>query len=438
MSDDSREDYKKYRWSLRTDDVMKKILDKIKKRYFHSRNSYMHSGDKPKRLIIEKAKWFNNADSPVMLMIDDLANAWYCTNGTKTWDHGGDWGGGLDRSGSVISFLREKLLKDFPEVRVTFFAVAGRISQYTHHQPFTYAEALDANEEAKAFFKKMCDDDRFEIAYHGFDHGTPGTNTEGFVQEWRGFGSVDDACEQISRGKEIFKEVLGEYPKGGKYGGWQYNDLADESIDRSSFSWWCRDWMPRDTLGRVCDGYYEPQFFGHNFVVALPSTIHGFYWSKHQIDKLIEKKQIISIEEHIAPLRPDGRIQTPNVIDDIHELTALFRYLRGKKVWHATGTDIANYFVAFTRSVIYDVTEDSFKIRYSGRAERPPLTLRLDCSGICTPQKPYIHVKLPESAHLTARDYRYDTMRCRHWVNIPVLDGEYTIEATSAPCDCFN
>jgi hypothetical protein len=254
-----------------------KIRDKIKKRYFHFRESYLSSADRPKRLIIEKAKWFNNADSPVMLMIDDLANAWHCSNGTKKWDHGGDWGGGLDRSGSVYSFIREKLLQDFPEVRVTFFAVAGRISQYTYHQPFTYSEALNVNEEAKTFFKKMHDDDRFEIAYHGLNHGTPGVNTEDFVQEWRGFGSVDDACAQISRGRDIFKEVFGEYPKGGKYGGWEYNDLADESVDRISFLWWCRDWMPRDVTGRIHDSYYEPHFFGKTFVVAIPSTVHGFY-----------------------------------------------------------------------------------------------------------------------------------------------------------------
>jgi peptidoglycan/xylan/chitin deacetylase (PgdA/CDA1 family) len=411
---------------------MKKIRDKLKKIYFHSRNAYKHTEGRPKRLIVDKAKWLNNADSPVMLMIDDLANAWHRTDETRTLEGGGDWGGRLDGEGAVISFLREQLLRDFPEVKITFFAVAGKISQYTHHQRFTYSEALNVNEEAKRFFKKVYDDDRFEIAYHGLDHGTPGATSEDFVQEWKGFESIDNAFEQISRGKEIFKEVFGEYPKGGKYGGWQYNDLADDSIDRSSFLWWCRDWTPRDTRNQVSDGYYEPQLFGENLVVALPSTIHGFYWSKKQIAKLLEKKQIISIEEHIAPVRPDGRTQTPNIIDDLHELRALFRHLRGKNVWYATGTEIARYIIGHSQSVIYDSSCSGFKVMYHGRVDLPILTVMIDCSAICSPHKPSIEVVLPDQSHLPHNLITLGGKNYGHMVNLPVMSGQYFVSAVEA------
>ena len=35
----------------------------------------------------------------------------------------------------------------------------------------------------------MAADPRFELAYHGHNHGTPGETTEGFVQEFQGFES---------------------------------------------------------------------------------------------------------------------------------------------------------------------------------------------------------------------------------------------------------
>lgn len=357
---------------------MKSIKNKLKKKYSHLRNLYTKSEEEPYRLVIKKAKWYNNADSPVMLMIDDLANAWHSKSGGAIWDFGGDWGGGLDEKASAISFLRENLLNNNPEVKVTFFTVAGKISQYTHNEPFTFAGPLNFNAESKGFFKDLAGDEKFEIAYHGYDHGTPGNTTEEFVQEWKGFKSVEEAVKQTEKGKEIYKDVFGEYPKGGKYGGWEYNGFADDSIDRTGFIWWCRDWMPRVVNEQVDDSYYEPQFFGKNFVVALPSAIHGFQWSKKQIDLLLSKQQVISIEEHIAPVRPDGGIQTPNIIDDIDELNHLFNYLKGKNIWYATGSEISEYFIGFSFSTIYDIKCDSFKIKYTGKLIEPPLTLLFD------------------------------------------------------------
>ncbi len=185
--------------------------------------------------------------------------------------------------------------------------------------------------------------------------------------------------------------------------------------------------MPRDITGRIADAYYEPHFFGENMVVALPSTLHGFYWDKKQVDRLIEKGQIISIEEHIAPVRPDGMIQTPNIIDDINEIRSLYAYLRGKNVWHATGTEIAGYFISYSQSVIYDIKKNSFRIKYDGRIEKPVLTLIVDALDICTSQKPCIDIILPDGNKLERKCFKYDKRNYRHIVNIPVLNGEYIV-----------
>lgn len=404
--------------------MMRDIKNNIKKNYYLLEEIILRPEQHVNRLIVNKAKWFNDADSPVMLMIDDFTNAWHSKSSRKAWDGGGDWGGGLDKAGSAFSFLERNLLKDFPKVKVTFFTVAGRISQYTFDKPFTFSEALNSDNEAKAFFRRMNEDKRFEIAYHGYNHGNCGEKIEDYIQEWKGYRSVNEACEQIQKGKEIFKDVFGRYPDGGKYGGWEYNEFADESIDRSGFLWWCRDWMPRDFSERISYNYYEPQFFGQNLVVALPSTIHGSLWNKKQIDKLLEKQQIISIEEHIAPVRPDGKIQTPNIIDDINKLRSLFLYIKDKNVWYATGTEIAEYFIAFSFTTIYDINKDSFKIKYTGHVTNPVLTLIIDTN--CISNRGNMRIILPDGNEVDGC-FIHNKIENSFLVTIPIQNGMYHI-----------
>ena len=386
----------------------------------------------PKRLIVEKAEWLHDARSPVVLMVDDLTNAWHNTRGGDTWEHGGDWGGGLDRPGSALRFLEDELLRDYPEARVTFFTVAGPISCYTKHQPFSYAVPLDADEASRRFFSALASDPRFELAYHGHNHGTPGDTTETFLQEWRGFPSHDAAVAQTRQGLETFAKAIGRTPRGGKYGGWDYNEHADGAVDASGFLWWCRDWMPRDLTGRIADAYYQPQFFGRNLVVALPTTVHGHFWDSRQIDLLLEKRQVIGIEEHIAPVRPDGRVQTPNVVDDMPDLRRLYQYLRGKPVWHANGTEIASYVIARERTLVYDVTADGFSLRYDGQVERPLLTLRVNCAAVCSRTQPLADIVAPDGTTLDAAAFRFDTERYRHRVTLPVMQGRYKVRPRSS------
>jgi hypothetical protein len=318
-------------------------------------------------------------------------------------------------------------------VRTTFFVVAGPISAYTQHEPFSFAAPLDATEESRRFFAGLNADRRFELAYHGYNHGTPGKRTEEFVQEWRGFSTPEKAAAQTHLGLEIFQRAVGSIPRGGKYGGWDYNEFADDIVGSVGFSWWCRDWMPRDVTGGVSDDYYDPQTFGREGqVVALPSTVHGHFWDTRQVDLLLVKRQIISIEEHIAAIRPDGRIQTPNIIDDIDELRRLYRLLRSKNVWHANCSDIASYVEARDRSLVYDVTREGFSIRYDGPQERPALTLSIDCSAICTPDKPRIVVSAPDGRALAPNSYRMDVDRFRHLVTIPVMSGRFHVQPTRA------
>jgi hypothetical protein len=382
---------------------------------------------RPTHLVVSKARWQYDAQSPVMLGIDDLTNAWHSVRGGATWDPGGDWGAGGWQPGSALRLLEERLLRDFPEARVTFFTVAGPISPYTHSGPFGYAASLDASETSVQFFRSLAADPRFELGYHGWNHGRPGDRSDEFTQEWQGFASVEDAVVQTRRGLELFERVIGRRPSGGKYGGYAYNRHSEQALAECGFVWWCRDWTPRDTTGRVDDAYYEPAFFGSDLLVALPSTVHGFLWDQRQVDRLLAMRQVISIAEHISPVRPDGRVQTPNMVDDMTELRRLYRYLRDKNVWHATGSEIASYVIARERTIIYDVSAESFSLRYDGQVPRALLTLHLDASAVCSSGAPKVDVFLPDGTRADTSGWRWDCDRHRHVVTVPVINGIYRV-----------
>lgn len=410
------------------------MLNQIKKIYRSFRS------EKPtcNRLAVHKAKWFNNHESPVMLMIDDFSNAWHSQTSAKRPDFGGDWGGMLSSDHSSFNFLKKHLLDKYPEVKTVFFAIMGRIGPFLETAPFTFSEAFDHTVESKAFLKEIQFNCSFEIAYHGWQHGLPGKNKKDFVQEWESFSTVETAIAQNNRGRELYKSILGKYPEGGKYGGWRYNDNADSSISESGFLWWCRDWMPRDTDGSILDEYYELKYFGDSFVVAIPSTIHGHHWRKSQIDILLRKRQVISIEEHIGKLKPGCQDQTPNIFDDIKELNRLFAYLEKKNVWYATGTEIATYFIGYTNSIIYDLKKDSFKIEYDGKVSRPLITLVVDCGCLCNGKEPFIEVTLPNGAILARQQYEYNEKDFLHTIHVPVQTGAYRLCSVSKPPPALN
>lgn len=410
---------------------MPRIERGLRRSWYHVR-SRTGADAAPVRLVVEKAAWLDDARSPVMLMVDDLTNAWHNRSGGDRWEPGGDWGGGFDQPGSVLRLLEDGLLSSFPEARVTFFTVAGPISPYTPHQPFSRAAALDADAASRRFFGSLAADPRFELAYHGYNHGTPGERTDRFIQEWQGFASREAAIFQTKKALHIFSRATGAVPRGGKYGGWDYNCFADGVVDDCGFLWWCRDWMPRDVSGRIRDDYYEPQFFGRNLVVALPSTVHGHLWDPRQIDRLLAQRQVIAVEEHIAPVRPDGQTQTPNIVDDLEDLRRLYQHLRGKRVWHATGTEIASYVIARERTIVHDVTRDGFSLRYEGRVDRPLLTLVIDCSAACSPERPLIEVVRPDGDVAELGAFRFDKERYRHTLTVPVIEGRYLVRPRAA------
>ena len=124
---------------------------------------------------ISICKWYNNAVSPVLLFIDDLANVWVDVNGNGEIDMEEDWGYGKNGENSSFRFLNEAILKDFPYVKTTFFVPVGiRCGMIEAPEIKSISKFINCDEETKAFFKAVNDNEKFEIAYHGTTHGKPG------------------------------------------------------------------------------------------------------------------------------------------------------------------------------------------------------------------------------------------------------------------------
>jgi len=159
---------------------------------------------------ISICKWYNNALAPVLLLIDDFANVWVDTNGNGIVDLEEDWGYAKNGENSSFRFLNEVILKDFHDVKTTFFVPIGiRVGMIQEPKIKSISKMINCDEETKAFFKSVNEHEKFEIAYHGTTHGRVGKTRNDFRQEWKLFKSVNEAVETINRGKEIYKDVFG-------------------------------------------------------------------------------------------------------------------------------------------------------------------------------------------------------------------------------------
>ena len=388
-----------------------------------------------KRLAIEKDKWFGGASSPVVFMVDDLTNAWAGDSQGSIAGPEYDWGGGHFHEKGVFHFLEKHLFSRFSSIRTTYFTVVGEMYPFTKDSQFSRALPLDSDPESLDFFQYIGFSDRSEIAYHGLHHGLPGVNATDYTQEWESFRNVEDGRAVAEAGKAIFRNVFGYFPLGGKYGGYKSNEWSEPIIEKTGFRWWCRDWTPRDTMGRLPHDLYEMTYFGNNRkVVSIPSTIHGKRWTKRQVDLLLSKKQVISIQEHICPHRPDNKIQTPNIFDDISSLIKLFGYLEGKNVWYATASEVAAYFVGYDRTLIYDVQKDSFRVEYNWDPDDPIISVKISAPCLCSAEFPHLSITLPGGQQLSGRHIRpTEGIPFCFEVDLPIRSGRYCLEPLERP-----
>lgn len=398
-------------------------------------------------MSISVCKWYGDADSPVLFWMDDLANTWVDVNGSGKIDLGEDWGYAKNGHNSSFNFLMEKLLSRYPDVKTTFFVPVGKRSGVVSSSRIkVISDFINSDEETKAFFRNINENPMFEMAYHGTTHGIASENTEDFVQEWATFKSLDEAIERIEKGKSIFKEVFGHYPKGGKYCGYDPGEFGDESIDKSGFFWWCRhsntdliEYGDSEHGGSDKNPLtsYDIKTFGQNGVIDIPTTISGHILNRYvnpdsriikgtvkkllkrqlieremkKIDYIIKNKLLISIEEHISPARNDGRRQLLNIFDDMEGLHEIFDHISGKNVWYCTGSELAEYYYCRENSII-EQSGNEFVVNFDqGKAQLSSKRLSLRMEGQSTGK-----LILPNGNEVLGKDGIY---------NIDIMDGVY-------------
>jgi hypothetical protein len=350
--------------------------------------------------MIEVCTWKSGAQAPVIFMIDDLANIYVQKSLHCGLAYGEDWGAGCFIEGGLWDFLNNCLLKDFPQVKMTFFLVLGRRAAMTCSGQYTFCAPIDSNPEFGKFLQFIHRETHHELAYHGVTHGVPGNRIEDFTQEWDTFVSLDQAMETILSGRDLFQKVIGEYPSGGKFCGYASGKFGLESVQRTGFEWWFPSW--NEHLSDMSEiKYYKD-------LLLLPSNIDGSHLTlkgnaispskkyakaiinalrsnsiEQRITNLINNRCIISIQEHSSPLRTDNRIQYPNVVYDMHNLQYIFSLLSTYDVWYATASEVSNYIRLRSSVNIYAKTNRTFTFIETGNQLRlNDMRLTVDLGGI--------------------------------------------------------
>lgn len=323
---------------------------------------------------VEKCKWKYGKQAPLVLLMDDLANK-YMTNRANGNYIGADWGGKCKEPYSWYSFVYKYLLRDYPYIKMTCFLVVGRREELIKRGKSNWSFPIDYNEEFISFLNELVNDNHFEIAYHGYTHGS--LSDEGFIQEWISYKDLDEAIETITKGKMLFQRVTGQTFRGGKYCGYESNNFSDESIVRSDFEYWCRHWDAGvfSKRGNGAENLSIERFDG---VVDIPSTVDTHLFSLRKfcflqpkaylraiyykfrygidiegvIDYLAQNGMVISLQSHTSPIREDNKRQTPNVIDDIVNIRYILDYVKKYDLWYATCAEISDYFNSYEATAL--------------------------------------------------------------------------------------
>jgi hypothetical protein len=356
----------------------------------------------PTQPPIATTRWPGNAETAACLMVDDLTDGWIDATGRGHPVGADDWGHLCDLPHSSFAHLRDRLLRDFPEIRVTFFIPVNRVEDVRPARNPCHFQPIHHRPEFVEFLRRLDADPRFSCAYHGETHGQPGPRADLYQPEFDTYRSLDEALASLERGMEIWRRVFGTAPDGGKFPAYAEGPHGAEAVDRAKFFWWCRRWdRGSHPVGEA--GAFSPRVFGRNNVIDLPSSLYGGALTRPrelslrprefvgalraalrrprrlraQLDGLIASGDVITVQEHITWVRPDGRRQKPNLYDDERSLRAIFERLRKHRVWHATCGEIARYYEAWAHTGVRYLGEGAFEVTYSGRQQEPVLSLRV-------------------------------------------------------------
>jgi len=307
------------------------------------------------------ARWLDNHIAPCNLMIDDLSDA-YIDKYVQSRKN--DWGYMIDEKDSSFNYLKERLLNQFPYVKITFFVPYLKhsvISDDTNLKIIKYGIG-----ERKAFsvFLSSLVSMGHEIAHHGSTHGA--YNCDGlWYQEWELFDDVESGVAVTFEGKKVFERNINYQLFGGKYCGYKYNKYSDDIVSESDFLYWCKDAcffeplgsysiseknsvidFPTTIPGNIFVKYkYKTENVKKDLIKRVISPFHSLFdlYNKIRIRRLIVSRSILSIQEHYSPSTTRGIVQSANIHSDMSSLLKIFNFLSKFDIWYATCADIAKY-----------------------------------------------------------------------------------------------
>ncbi len=323
------------------------------------------------------SRWFNNFQAPVVLMIDDLSDA-YIDVYLESYKN--DWGYLCDSEGSSYHFLKKELLEFFPYIKITFFVPYLRHNVINENSKFRFEKySLGERVEYTKFLIQLHEQGH-EIAHHGSNHGeyideNIPTTVKNWTHEWALFKDVDRGVNITLNGVKKFKSICDIDVVGGKYCGYIAIDNSQEIIDRCDFLYWCE--RPNFNVND-----YSEDFFGKNEIISFPTTVAGNSFVrlsyltgdeqkdrkkrllKHfqplynilsytRIYKLYKESYIISIQEHNSPSKTSGMVQSANIVSDMKSLHKIFGFFKKLSIWYANCKEIANYIYVREHSEIF-------------------------------------------------------------------------------------
>lgn len=352
-------------------------------------------------MILNIAKWKDNAVSPVIFMVDDIANVSVKNSKREKLEIGEDWGQYGRDNNSMWDFLSKNLLEKFPHIQTTLFLVTDKRVPMALGETYNYNEPMDRNKKFINFLQYLSSQPNVELAYHGTTHGKASIKHKDFLQEWETFKTLDMATSEINRGKELFKKVLSAYPTGGKYCGYEAGKFGDDSISKTGFKWWCYHWDGVIWDRGIKNSKYNYDLEINQGVVDIPSTVDASTLSLKIVKKFFTRKylkslylylkkgktierhiaslynngEVISIQEHTSPYRTDGRIQYPNIVSDIDNLNYIFSFLNKKEIWYTTCNALADYYLTRLNVTIQIKKNNTFQLSTKRNVAKELLTL---------------------------------------------------------------
>lgn len=351
---------------------------------------------------MELCNYYHGAQTAAILSIDDLSLTAILEDGKLTAAN--DWGYGLDEPGGIYRYLEDTLFKWYPEVTGTIFYPLARHHGFQNERAGHELVFRDEENSVKDFLQLV--HRRFELAFHGVEHGcyvdSANPAVAGNWQQEFEYRTLTDAPKLQAKITDFSKQY-GIAMTGGKYPGYVGTKSADEIVEALGFSWWMRK---SDMIGRKCEGNDFSWFGLDGQILDIPTNLEsGMFrhslsvrpqkgwrgglrkkapfvtavWQSIQdvrreqfIDYLYEKCLPLTIQSHFMGARTDGYRQMIALYDDMASLCHIYEIMRGGAIWHTNCGELARYRQSLRKARITKVpkAERKFKLSFvNGQGE---------------------------------------------------------------------